>query len=110
MAKYKDEFEVGNSDVVPFKEGETASERHERRKNAAAQSLDMVAAWCGLHDIELLIANDKHHWRFLKGKNVVEWWPSSAKMVVNKKWKDGLHVHDYKQVIAMLTKVFVEPV
>lgn len=106
MAKYGDAHKVGNSDLVPFKPDETPKERHERRKNAAADAQESIAKWCEEHTVEMIVSNDGHHWRFLKEKNTVEWWPSSAKMVVNKRWKDGLHVHDFKQVISILTRVF----
>ncbi len=28
---------------------------------------------------------------------LVEWWPSSAKLVLNKQWSKGIHCHDWQQ-------------
>ena len=33
------------------------------------------------------------------GGFLTEWWPSSAKLVIGKKWHDGIHCHDYKQAL-----------
>jgi hypothetical protein len=37
-----------------------------------------------------------------KGPFLVEWWPSSAKLVLNKKWGEGVHCHDYKQALRVI--------
>jgi len=33
---------------------------------------------------------------------LAEWWPSSAKLVLNKKWEEGIHCHDYKQALMVI--------
>lgn len=47
----------------------------------------------------MAIKNNGHHWQFRVAGHLVEWWPSSAKMVVDTKWKNGKHVHDIKQLM-----------
>ncbi len=36
------------------------------------------------------------------GGFLTEWWPSSAKLVIGKKWHDGIHCHDYKQALKVI--------
>jgi len=103
MAKYKDTRGLGKSKLVPKGELETASDRHYRRKEfnfARAKELGDFLATFG---IRLKITNGGHHWRTMKDDKVVEWWPSSAKVVVH---KHGIHCHDYEQFISILRKEF----
>jgi hypothetical protein len=37
-----------------------------------------------------------------KGPFLAEWWPSSAKLVLDKKWGEGIHCHDYKQALTVI--------
>lgn len=52
--------------------------------------------------LTLDVMNGGQHWKIRKEGFVAEWWPSSAKLVVNKHWQNGIHVHDYKQVLSVL--------
>jgi len=46
----------------------------------------------------LRILNGGHHWELTRPGLTVEWWPSSAKCVINKNWPGGVHVHDHEQL------------
>ena len=48
------------------------------------------------------ITNEGHHWQITGGSLLAEWWPSSAKLVIGKKWHDGIHCHDYKQALKII--------
>jgi hypothetical protein len=52
--------------------------------------------------LTLRITNEGHHWRIADGGFLAEWWPSSAKLVIGKKWHDGIHCHDYKQALKVI--------
>ena len=97
-----DATSAGKSEEVPYIEGESASDRHQRRLDAAQAALAEVAPWCEEHGVCLTVSNDGHHWRFNIGGGVAEWWPSSAKLVFDKKWDDGVHVHGTKQLLRLL--------
>lgn len=101
-----DKGSVGRSDLVPFKEGEDRGSRHERRKGHANSNVNEVRQWCQERSINFSVTNGGHHWRFVREKTQCEWWPSSAKFVVNQQWKKGLHVHDYKQLMTQLVRNF----
>lgn len=102
--KFKDTKSLGRSVIAPFVPGEHYSERHARRKEVNLSAADELKQWCHLFGWKFEIKNDGHHWIFRKNNTLVEWWPSSAKLVKNKQWKKGIHCHDYLKVIKFLEK------
>ena len=92
-----DTKKAGRSKLVPFVPGESPMDRHERRLRTNLEAIDDVRAWSKSRDVRFTVKNSGHHWIFEKGKRIVEWWPSSAKLVVQKRWTKGVHVHDYEQ-------------
>jgi len=101
---FRDRRSAGRSNVVPYVPGEYSGDRHRRRLRA---NLDLesdaatAARSVGLH---LKIFNDGHHWVFSAQSFVAEWWPSSAKLVINKQWNRGIHCHDWQQVLEEIEK------
>jgi hypothetical protein len=79
--------------------------RHKIRKRRAVSNdrnaglaFASLGAW-------LRIANDGHHWTiaFPKGSpRVAEWWPSSAKLVLDRQYTRGIHAHTWQQVFSFL--------
>lgn len=100
--RYSDVGSVGNSRICPYKPYESPASRHHRRLQTNVSARDEMDAFCSEFGIEFDILNDGHHWRFRKDNKVIEWWPSSAKMVMCKDWRNGIHVHDYRQVQRVL--------
>jgi hypothetical protein len=80
--------------------------RHQRRYFFNLQHQKIVEQWCKENEISLHVKNEGHHWIFVREQQRAEWWPSSAKMVINQQWRKGIHIHDYQQAIFELTKVF----
>lgn len=78
--------------------------RHDRRKSRAMADLKKFEKWCRERGIVLRINNSGHHWQVYFGAGVIEWWPSSAKCVVNKKWTSGVHVHDAYQLRGVIKR------
>jgi hypothetical protein len=62
-------------------------DRHTRRLQANLHARQQVEAFCRHHGIDLRVNNEGHHWIFHRKGKLVEWWPSSAKLVCNKQWK-----------------------
>ena len=106
MAKYQDIKGMGPSAVIPRKvrTDELPIERHNRRLLANAQHEADVRAWCEPYSIVLTVTNGRHHWKFTYRDRIAEWWPSSAKLVFQKQYQQGIHCHDYQQVMVALTK------
>ena len=105
MARYKDIKGAGRSQLVPFKPGEHPTARHERRLRENLAMQPRVLEWCQQRGLAWRITNAGHHWQIRGGKLFVEWWPSSAKLVFNKRYDKGIHVHDVDQLIDQLEKV-----
>lgn len=93
-----DRHSAGRSPICPYIEGEEAGHRHYRRKLTNLDAENAVMEWCEARGIHLAIRNEGHHWEFrLPNGRIVEWWPSSAKLVIDKHWDEGIHVHDHEQ-------------
>jgi len=84
-----DSASAGRSRIVPYYRGEDFRMRHVRR-------------WCWQRGLTPRITNEGHHWQIADGGFLAEWWPSSAKLVIGKKWHDGIHCHDYKQALKVI--------
>lgn len=98
-----DKYKLGRSSLVPYIESESWQERHSRRMKTALENQDKVETWCVSHKWKLYVHNNGHHWVFYTDQNkVVEWWPSSGKLAIGKQWKEGIHCHDYKQLLKVL--------
>ena len=97
-----DRHSAGKSSKVPFKHGESAKTRHRRRLGKNLSEEKIVRQWCTNNGFALRITNDGHHWQFVKNDFLAEWWPSSAKLVIDKQWHDGIHCHDHGQAIQII--------
>lgn len=110
MAKYSDVKSLGPSKLAPFVPGEHPRDRHDRRLSTAVSMLNNLMSWCEKVGLNVKVTNQGHHWRFTNQEWLIEWWPSSAKLVVNRKYSRGIHCHDVhqvKRVIGNLLKVEV---
>jgi len=95
----RDRHKMGRSKRIPYKAGESYRERHERRKKQNLHEEHNLRVWCEGLGVILNIHNEGHHWQFhLPSRRLVEWWPSSAKCVVDKRWSNEWHCHDTHQV------------
>jgi hypothetical protein len=98
-----DKYILGRSSLVPYIASESWQERHNRRMKTALENKDEVETWCHKNKWKLLIRNNGHHWTFYTSENkMIEWWPSSGKLAIGKKWKEGIHCHDYQQLLKVL--------
>jgi hypothetical protein len=97
-----DRVKAGQSRVIPYRQGEGFRARHARRLNANLEQEVNVRRWCEKRGWTLRITNEGHHWQLTDGRFLAEWWPSSAKLVIDKCWHDGIHCHDYKQVLKVI--------
>lgn len=106
--RFKDRRSVGSSAIAPYKAGETYRERHARRLATGIEYREEVEVWCVSRCVSFKVTNSGHHWKFTRARDgrIAEWWPSSAKLVVAKNYRNGFHVHDYKQAIKLLSKIF----
>lgn len=98
-----DKYKVGRSSLVPYIKSESWQQRHRRRMQAALEHKEEVEHWCQKQKWRLDVKNNGHHWTFYTHQNkIIEWWPSSGKLAIGKSWKEGIHCHDYKQLLKVL--------
>ena len=103
--RHPDTHNMGRSRRIPYKAHESYRERHERRKKENLHEEHNLRVWCEARNIILTIYNEGHHWQFhLASRRLVEWWPSSAKCVVDKRWGSGYHCHDVHQVKQVISR------
>jgi len=105
-SRIPDSESAGRSKLVPYRKGESASDRHARRKYSNLKWENKLKLWASAAGYLVQINNDGHHWILTKGTTRVEWWPSSAKLVFNQQWKGGIHCHDYQQLIQLIQHRF----
>lgn len=99
MNRNPDATSAGRSRLTPYIKGEEPKQRHARRLRVSLELLEEAKNFCRENDIVMAVSNEGNHWRFKLPRHMVEWWPSSAKMVVDKKWGKGKHVHDVRQLL-----------
>jgi hypothetical protein len=97
-----DSESAGRSRLVPYRKGESASDRHARRKYSNLKWKNKLRLWASAAGYLVQIKNDDHHWILTKETTRVEWWPSSVKLVFDQQWKVGIHCHDYQQLIQLI--------
>jgi hypothetical protein len=97
-----DSLNAGRSRIVPCRRGEDFTSRHSRRLNANLDQAAEVRRWCVQRGLTLRITNEGHHWQITDGAFLAEWWPSSAKLVIGKRWHAGIHCHDHKQALRVI--------
>ncbi len=76
--------------------------RRARRMDRTAQLEAQVQEWARRHGCTLRVLNDGHHWLFQKTGFIAEWWPSSAKLVLNRIYERNFHVPEWTGVIPFL--------
>ena len=58
--------------------------RRDRRLKRNSNAADEARAWAARNGFTFRVGNEGHHWMWQKGGFVAEWWPSSAKLVLNR--------------------------
>ncbi len=103
MAKYRDRTKTRlPAEISKYKAGENGKDRHARRLQTNHEYADVLRNYCKSNGWQFTITNEGHHWQIRRGKTIIDWFPVSAKFVVNKQWKKGVHVHDVAQVKSYL--------
>jgi hypothetical protein len=81
--------------------------RHGERLDAAIADKLVVEEWCRQNGCTLEIRNDGHHW-MVRGAVWADWWPSSAKLVIERRWRRWCHTHTVQQAVQELSRYPME--
>src|SRR5690349_14298138 len=93
------------SQIVPYQPGESTKRRHARRYFKNLENWTALQDWAFERGFSFQMKNRGEHW-ILKGAGIIcEWWPSTAKLVLNYEYRDGRHTHDWLQLCAILDKI-----
>jgi len=106
--RFRDRSKASGPTAIQYRPGESWRDRHARRKSFNSKFVEAARDWAKSRGVFLSITNDEHHWKFARGKASVQWWPSTAKCVVNERWRSGIHVHDWRQLKIILDREFSE--
>ena len=63
---------------------------------------EQARVWAEGHGCSLRVLNDGHHWLFQKPGSVTEWWPSSARLAVNRDYGSDIHAPHWADVVTVL--------
>jgi hypothetical protein len=77
-------------------------QRRERRLNRNTNVAHEARTWADQHGFTLRVNNGEHHWIWQKGSFVAEWWPSSAKLVLNRDYARSFDAYDWTMVVPFL--------
>jgi hypothetical protein len=98
----------GPATLIKFQPGEAWRDRHARRLAGNLAGETEMRQWAEQQGLTLRVKNQGHHWTFECSGFVAEWWPSSAKLVIGKRYRDGVHVHDYLQAQKVIKRAMPE--
>ena len=107
MGKYQDRRKSRFETDIGYIKGESPQARHDRRQNHNITNVEKIRNYCKANGFKFQVSNENMHWQIKRGNLQVDWWPRTAKMVVNQKWKQGIHVHDIKQLKSYLDFVLL---
>jgi len=93
----------GVSEFKPVR-SEGYKSRHTRRLINANRQHDQLKEWCDVMGVAFRTANNELHWMLRYEGHGAEWWPSTAKLVIDKQFKQGIHAHTVHQVMDTLAK------
>ncbi len=79
--------------------------RRGRRMDRSLALEDQARAWAERYGCSLRVLNDRHHWLFQKRGFMAEWWPSSAKLAINRDYLRSHHAPHWGEVVAALELV-----
>jgi len=91
-----------HSQRSPLDPREYMRQRRERRLGRNLTSGNRAKTWADQHGFALRINNEGHHWMWQKGQFVAEWWPSSAKLVLNRDYARSFDAYDWTGVVPFL--------
>jgi hypothetical protein len=64
-----------------------------------------VRAWAERQGCSVRVLNDGQHWLFQKRGFMAEWWPSSARVAVNRHYGSDIHAPHWADVVSALQPI-----
>lgn len=98
---------MGAEDFEVFKVlKKEAQQRKNRRVDKFNNEIENLSIHCTNKNIRFISGND--HWRFYTSKNgVIEFWPSSGKLVINRDYKNYKRIFAYIHLLKQIDKLLM---
>lgn len=80
-------------------------DRRQKRMNRCLTDSKLFAAFCVAEGYELKIKNEGHHWIIKTKNHVIEWYPSSAKYILDRDYKNIKHIWKVDQLVKKITEL-----
>lgn len=81
-------------------------QRRTRRLGRSGRSEEQIRGWAEKQGCSLRVLNDGHHWLFQAAGIVAEWWPSSAKLAIDRDYTGTTHAAHWSDVKKVLETRF----
>jgi hypothetical protein len=88
---------------------EYKKQRRERRMERTSRLEAQARVWAERYGCSLRVLNDGHHWLFQKPGFMAEWWPSSARLAVNRDYDRHIHAPHWAEVLTELEQCLAAP-
>ncbi len=112
---------VMNDDLFSPEVSEDTSFNRRRRLDYNIAQQNVVRGWTDKNGITMKVTNNGHHWHFRKlhdghdklpkykqKTTQADWWPSTARFVLQRRYGNDLKVVDHEHLIELLDEHFNE--
>lgn len=99
----------GRSKRAPYIHGEQPHARHQRRKRIARDDVERLKGHLAALGAFVSIHNDGGHWQISVRGREFDWWPETARLVVDHKWGSPRKCHDVDQVVKVVRRLTGRP-
>ncbi len=97
----RDIFIAKRRPVRPYPKTLGWRKRHQERKEFNLKRRKRLEDWANKHGYTFKVMNQSH-WILTRKTKRCEWWPGTAKLVINQQFDRGIHAHDWLQVIDVI--------
>jgi len=103
--RYRDKTKCKDSpEISKFVKGVPYKIRHAQRFLVNENTADQFKEHCKEQGYTFRILNEGEHWQVKYKGDCFDWWPRTAKLVINQNWKNGIHVHDHTQLATIIAR------
>jgi tRNA A37 threonylcarbamoyladenosine synthetase subunit TsaC/SUA5/YrdC len=79
-----------------------------KRLTAAVAQMDDVKAWCESRYLKFTLFFGERHWQFQQKNRIVEWWPGTGTVIVQKDYHNALYADDWERCRTLLEGIMAK--
>ena len=92
------------SEISPYRDDESASARHWRRKRDAEDHEQTLREYVASRGGRMRVLSRGGHWQVAIDGSLIEWWPHTWRLVFDKRYSRPRKAHDVQQVITQIDR------